>query len=302
MHFLSISDISPGELDSLLDDALEFKQRRRKGATDRKLEGKSVALLFEKPSTRTRVSFEVAVSELGGHAICLNSKDMQLGRGETIEDTAAVMSRYVHAVMARVYSHDTLVKLAATSSVPVINGLSDREHPCQLLADLLTVRENKGKFEGLRFAWIGDGNNVCNSAILACAMTGMKMTVACPAGYEPAPDIIKKAARMGGAVDVVRDPEKAARDADIMYTDVWVSMGDEDEQAERRRDFAPYQINSKLLELAAPDVMVLHCLPAHRGEEISDEAVSLHWQTILEQAENRLHAQKALLVKLIGTR
>ncbi|HIH43805.1 MAG TPA: ornithine carbamoyltransferase, partial [Candidatus Methanoperedenaceae archaeon] len=217
MHFLSISDISPGELDSLLDDATEFRQRRRKGAIDRKLEGKSVALLFEKPSTRTRISFEVAVSELGGHAICLNSKDMQLGRGETVEDTAAVMSRYVHAVMARVYSHGTLVKLAATSSVPVINGLSDREHPCQLLADLLTIRENKGKFEGLRFAWIGDGNNVCNSLLLACAYTGIELTIACPPGYEPNPELLKKAIVAGGKIKITNDPKEAANGADVVY-------------------------------------------------------------------------------------
>lgn len=257
-------------------------------------------MLFEKSSTRTRISFEVAMTELGGHAIFLNYKDIQLGRGESIADTARVMSRYVNALMARVYKHETLIELSENATVPVINGLSDLEHPCQLLADLLTIREYKGKFKGLNFSWIGDGNNVCNSAILACALTGMKMTVACPQGYEPNSDIVEKAKRIGGTINIIRDPVKAAKKADVFYTDVWVSMGDEDEYDRRLHDFKPYQINSKLLEQAKHDVMVLHCLPAHRGEEITADVVDGPNSAVFDQAENRLHVQKALLLKLLS--
>lgn len=257
-------------------------------------------MLFEKSSTRTRISFEVAMTELGGHAIYLNFKDVQLGRGESLADTARVMSRYVHAIMGRVYKHETLTELAKNATVPIINGLSDLEHPCQLLADLLTIREYKGKFNGLNFSWIGDGNNVCNSAILACALTGMNMIVACPEGYEPNHDIVAKAREMGGAVNVTHDPMKAAKKADILSTDVWVSMGDEEEYDQRLHDFKPYQINSKLLEQAKHDVMVLHCLPAHRGEEITAEVVDGPNSAVFDQAENRLHTQKALLLKLLS--
>jgi ornithine carbamoyltransferase len=240
------------------------------------------------------------MTELGGHAIYLNYKDMQLGRGESIADTARVMSRYVHAIMARVYKHETITGLCENSTIPVINGLSDIEHPCQLLADLLTIREYKGKFKGLNFVWIGDGNNVCNSAIIACAITGMKMTVACPEGYEPNMQIVSKARELGGTVNIIRDPLKAAKNADILSTDVWVSMGDEEEYDQRLRDFKPYQINSKLLEQAKHDVMVLHCLPAHRGEEITAEVVDSPNSAVFDQAENRLHIQKALLLKLLS--
>jgi ornithine carbamoyltransferase len=257
-------------------------------------------MIFEKSSTRTRVSFEVAMTELGGHAIYLNYRDIQLGRGESVADTARVMARYVHAIMARVYKHETLTGLSKYATVPVINGLSDLEHPCQILADLLTIREYKGKLKNLNFSWIGDGNNVCNSAILACALTGMKITVACPEGYEPNSEILNKARDIGGTVNVIRDPLKAAKNADILYTDVWVSMGEEEEYEQRLRDFKPYQINSKLLEQAKHDVMVLHCLPAHRGEEITAEVVDGPNSAVFDQAENRLHAQKALLLKLLS--
>lgn len=256
-------------------------------------------MLFEKSSTRTRISFEVAMTELGGHAIFLNYKDIQLGRGESIADTAKVLSRYVNAIMARVYKHETLIELSNNAAVPVINGLSDLEHPCQLLADLLTIREYKGKFKGLNFSWIGDGNNVCNSALLACVLTGMKITVACPPGYEPDGEIVAKAKELGGAVHITHDPLKAAKKADVLYTDVWVSMGDEEEYDQRLRDFKPYQINSKLLEEARHDVMVLHCLPAHRGEEITADVLEGPNSAVFDQAENRLHVQKALLLKLL---
>lgn len=299
-HLLSLADLSYEELIDILDIASDLKEKRARGKTSTGLKNKSLAMIFEKSSTRTRVSFEVAMTELGGHAIYLNYKDIQLGRGESVADTARVMSRYVHAIMARVYKHETLTGLSKYSTVPVINGLSDLEHPCQILADLLTIREYKGKLKGLNFSWIGDGNNVCNSAILACALTGMKITVACPEGYEPRSEILNKARDIGGTVSVIRDPLKAAKNADILYTDVWVSMGDEEEYEQRLRDFKPYQINSKLLEQAKHDVMVLHCLPAHRGEEITAEVVDGPNSAVFDQAENRLHAQKALLLKLLS--
>jgi len=278
-----------------------MKGKRTRGKASNSLKNKTLAMLFEKSSTRTRISFEVAMTELGGHAIYLNYKDMQIGRGESIADTARVMSRYVHAIMGRVYKHETLTELAKYATVPIINGLSDLEHPCQLLADLLTIREYKGKFKGLNFSWIGDGNNVCNSAILACALTGMKITVACPEGYEPNYDIVLKAKELGAVVNVIRDPMKAAKKADILSTDVWVSMGDEEEYDQRLCDFKPYQINSKLLEQAKHDVMVLHCLPAHRGEEITADVVDGPNSAVFDQAENRLHVQKALLLKLLSS-
>ncbi|VVB86964.1 Ornithine carbamoyltransferase [uncultured archaeon] len=299
-HLLSLADLSYEELIDILDIASDLKEKRARGKTSTGLKNKSLAMIFEKSSTRTRVSFEVAMTELGGHAIYLNYKDIQLGRGESVADTARVMSRYVHAIMARVYKHETLTGLSKYSTVPIINGLSDLEHPCQVLADLLTIREYKGKLKNLNFSWIGDGNNVCNSAILACALTGMKITVACPEGYEPNSEIVNKARDIGGTVSVIHDPVKAAKNADILYTDVWVSMGDEEEYDQRLRDFKPYQINSKLLEQAKHDVMVLHCLPAHRGEEITAEVVDGPNSAVFDQAENRLHAQKALLLKLLS--
>jgi ornithine carbamoyltransferase len=299
-HLLSIADLSHSDIINLLDAASDLKEKRKRGKTSDELKYKTLAMLFEKSSTRTRISFEVAMTELGGHAIYLNYKDVQLGRGESVADTARVMSRYVHAIMARVYKHETVKELSKNGTVPVINGLSDMEHPCQLLADLLTIREYKGKFKGLNFAWIGDGNNVCNSAMLACAITGMKMTVACPEGYEPNAEILVKARELGGTVNITRDPLKAAKNADILSTDVWVSMGDEEEYDQRLRDFKPYQINSKLLEQAKHDVMVLHCLPAHRGEEITGEVVDGPNSAVFDQAENRLHIQKALLLKLLS--
>jgi len=299
-HLLSIANLSYSDIINLLDAASDLKEKRKRGKTTDELKNKTLAMLFEKSSTRTRISFEVAMTELGGHAIYLNYKDVQLGRGESVADTARVMSRYVHAIMARVYKHETLTELCEKGTVPVINGLSDLEHPCQLLADLLTIREYKGKFKGLNFAWIGDGNNVCNSAMLACAITGMKMTVACPEGYEPNEQIVSKARELGGTVNIIKDPLKAAKKADILSTDVWVSMGDEEEYNQRLRDFKSYQINSKLLEQAKHDVMVLHCLPAHRGEEITAEVVDGPNSAVFDQAENRLHIQKALLLKLLS--
>lgn len=300
-NLLSISDLSIDEIIELLDMADELKAKRASGMIVEKLKNKSLAMIFEKSSTRTRISFEVAMNELGGHPLYLNYRDLQLGRGETIGDTAQVMSRYVHGIMARVNSHNTLIELGEYASVPIINALSDQEHPCQLLADLMTIREYKGQLEGLKFAWIGDGNNVCNSAILAAAITGMQMSVSCPKGYEPDKDIVDRAREMGGLVEIVPDPKDAAKDADILYTDVWISMGDEDEREQRMHDLGPYQINDALLNVAKDDVMVLHCLPAHRGEEITNEVLTGPHSAILDEAENRLHAQKALLIKLMGS-
>ncbi len=299
-HLLSFAELSYPEIINLLDAASDLKEKRARGKTSTALKNQTLAMLFEKSSTRTRISFEVAMTELGGHAIYLNYKDLQLGRGESLADTARVMSRYVHAIMARVYKHETLIELAKNAAIPVINGLSDLEHPCQLLADLMTIREYKGKFKGLNFVWVGDGNNVCNSAIIACALTGMKMTVACPEGYEPNHDIVLKARGLGGEMNIMRDPSKAVKNADILSTDVWVSMGDEEEYDQRLRDFRPYQVNSKLLDQAKHDVMVLHCLPAHRGEEITADVVDGPNSAVFDQAENRLHAQKALLLKLLS--
>ncbi|MDD5472973.1 MAG: ornithine carbamoyltransferase [Candidatus Methanoperedens sp.] len=299
-HLLSLTDLSYADIINILDTASDLKEKRARGKTSSALKARTLAMLFEKSSTRTRISFEVAMTELGGNAIYLNYKDIQLGRGESVADTARVMSRYVNAIMARVYKHETLIELSKNATVPVINGLSDLEHPCQLLADLLTIREYKGKFKGLNYSWIGDGNNVCNSALLACALTGMKMIVACPEGYEPDNEIVDKAKELGGIISIIHDPMKAAKKADILSTDVWVSMGDEDEYDRRLRDFKPYQINSKLLEQAKHDVMVLHCLPAHRGEEITADVVDGPNSAVFDQAENRLHVQKALLLKLLS--
>ncbi len=297
-HLLSILDFSREEIYELLDIAMYLKKNR--GSVSRVLENRSLAMLFEKPSTRTRISFEVAMTELGGHSLYLGPRDLQLGRGETISDTAKVMSRYVHGIMARVYRHSTLEEMAASASVPVINGLSDLEHPCQLLADLLTIREYKGDFEGLSFAWVGDGNNVCNSAILACSLMGMEVRVATPQGYEPDRGIVERAERLGGRVFLTHSPVEAVRDADVIYTDTWVSMGDEKEAELRLKAFQGYQVDEELVSHAMEDVVVMHCLPAHRGEEITGEVLDGSHSVVFDQAENRLHAQKAVLLKLLG--
>ena len=297
-QLLSVADMGHEEILRLLDLAARMKERR--GSYMDALKGMSLAMIFEKPSTRTRVSFEVAMTELGGHALYLNYADLQLGRSETVCDTASVLSRYVHAITARVYRHETVCELARCAGIPVINALSDVEHPCQLLADLLTIRERKGDLEGLRIAWIGDGNNVCNSLMLGSAITGMNLSVACPAGYEPDARVVARANELGSEVLITDDPVEAAAGADVLYTDVWVSMGDEKEEEKRLSDFSGFQINSDLLGHAKSDSIVLHCLPAHRGEEISAEVLDGEHSVVLDQAENRLHAQKALLVTMIG--
>jgi len=296
-HLISVSDLTHEEVYEILDLAARMKEGRDQYMDV--LKGMSLAMIFEKPSTRTRVSFEVAMTELGGHALYLNHADLQLGRSETICDTASVLSRYVHAIMARVYNHETVRELARCADIPVINALSDMEHPCQLLADLLTIRERKGDLKDLRIAWIGDGNNVCNSLILGSAITGMNLSVACPAGYEPDAGVVARANELGSGVLITNDPTEAASGADVLYTDVWVSMGDEKDEEKRLRDFSGFQINSDLLSRAKSDCIVLHCLPAHRGQEISAEVLDGKHSVVMDQAENRLHAQKALLMTVV---
>lgn len=306
MNLISISDLSNEQITEILDSAEAFRARR--GNHGEPLKGKSLAMIFEKPSTRTRVSLEVACDELGGHALYLSAAELQLGRGETVADTARVLSRYVHGITARVFSHNTVVQLAKYATVPVMNALSDWEHPLQILADLQTMRQRFGMLEGLRIAWIGDGNNVCNSLILASAILGMEITVASPKGYEPKAQILEQAKRLGagggcgdgGLPKVVTEPEVAAKGADVLVTDTWISMGDEGQEAERLRVFGKYQVNAELMGLAAPRAIAMHCLPAHRGQEITDEVMDGPQSAVLDEAENRLHTSKAVFAWLIG--
>jgi ornithine carbamoyltransferase len=246
------------------------------------------------------MSFDVGMYDLGGYALYLNARDTQLGRGETVADTARVMSRYVHGAIMRTYKHETITEFAKYASIPVINALSDKEHPCQIMADSLTLKEKFGELEGLKIAWIGDGNNVCNSLIMASVQTGMEIAVGTPKGYEPDPAAIKFARDNGGKVTVYDDPVKAVTDAHAIYTDTWISMGEEDKKETKLKDFVGYQLDMPLMKKAADDVIVLHCLPAHRGEEITDEVIDSPQSGVWDQAENRLHAQKAILVRLLG--
>lgn len=300
--FLSIDDVSEDELARLLDDAVRVKSEPDKFAGA--LARRNVAMLFEKPSTRTRISFEVAIASMGGHAVVLRSDELQLGRGETIEDTGMVLSRYVDAVVVRTFEQERLERLAAAATVPVINALSDAEHPCQALADLQTVRERRQTLAGTVLAYIGDGNNVAHSLMLAGAKAGMEVRVACPSGYEPEANIGERAARIaaarGGRVVVTQSVAEVASGADVLYTDVWASMGRESEAGERAALFAGYQINSDVVGMAADDCIVMHCLPAHRGEEIAADVIDGPRSVVWDQAENRLHAQKALLARLCG--
>jgi ornithine carbamoyltransferase len=297
--FLSILDISKEQLVQILKEAKQLKTDKKKGKVNDILRGKNLAMIFEKSSTRTHISFEVGMNELGGHALFLNARDMQIWRGEEIRDTARAASRYVSGLMIRAYKHSTIEEFARHATIPVINGLSDLEHPCQLLADIMTIQEHFGSTRNLKVAWVGDGNNVCNSLILSTVLTGMEVTVSTPKGYEPAADIVKKAKTMGGKITLVRKPEQAVKDAEVIITDTWISMGDDDEREERLRVFAGYTIDASLLKLASPDARVLHCLPAHRGQEIADEVMEGGQSLVWDEAENRLHAQKALLVRLL---
>lgn len=298
---ITMLDVQDDILD-ILGDAEEMKKKRDLDAHP--LKGKVLAMIFEKSSTRTRVSFEVGMIELGGFAVTLNTKDLQMGRGETVADTARVLSRYVDGIMYRAFEHTMVKELAKHATVPVINGLDNFEHPCQIMADLLTVKEHLGRLKGVKMAYVGDGNNVCNSLMLGCAMVGMDLACGCPKGYEPDPGVIEKAREIAGRngchLTLVEDPMEAARGANVVYTDVWVSMGQEEEQKLREKIFKPYQVNSRLMSVADPKAIVMHCLPAHRGMEITDEVIDSERSVVLDQAENRLHAQKAIMVALMS--
>jgi ornithine carbamoyltransferase len=301
-HYLSVDDLEPAELAALLDLASRLKTDR--SSYRDALEGRAIALIFEKPSTRTRVSFEVGVAELGAHPVVLSAAELQLGRGETIQDTGRVLSRYADAVVLRTFEQERLEVLASASSIPIVNALSDFEHPCQALADVLTLRERFGELAGRAVAYFGDGNNVAHSLLLAGTKLGMTVRVATPPGFEPIPQVVHRAeeiaAETGGGVELTNDPSEAAIGADALYTDVWASMGQEEEAGERALVFPAYQLNQKLVDVAAPDVAVLHCLPAHRGFEITDEVIDGPHSAVWDQAENRLHTQKALLLHLFG--
>lgn len=297
--FISILDISKDELKGIIADAEKLKRQKKAGVPHALLAGKTLAMIFEKSSTRTHISFEVGMNELGGHALFLNARDMQIWRGEEIRDTARAASRYVSAIMIRAYKHSTIEEFAKFSTIPVINGLSDLEHPCQLLADIMTMKEHFGSLGDLKVAWVGDGNNVCNSLILSTVLTGYDVTVATPKGYEPEEVFVKKARAEGGNVTLVRKPEDAVKGADVIVTDTWVSMGDDAEKDVRMKVFKQYTVDTSLMRLASSDARVLHCLPAHRGQEISDEVMEGGQSLVWDEAENRLHAQKALLVRLL---
>ncbi|RQG94555.1 ornithine carbamoyltransferase [Natrarchaeobius chitinivorans] len=297
-HFLEIDDVTNDELESILDRATAYKRAQNEGEDHEDLDGQTLGMIFQKPSTRTRVSFETGMTQLGGHAVFLGEDDIQLGHGEPLKDTSRTLSRYVDAVMARVFKHDNIEVLAEYASVPVVNGLTDDAHPCQTLADLLTIREHEGGFDDVSVAWIGDGNNVAQSFAVGAALAGIDLTIATPAGYGIDDDVRARARALGGEPTLTNDPVDAAADADVIYTDVWISMGQEDERDVRMNDFEGFQVNADLLS-QAPDASVMHCLPAHRGEEVTDDVVESDRSIVFDQAENRLHAQKALLSWLL---
>jgi len=298
-HLLKLQDLSRQEITEILDLADQLKYEKKNGIPHPHLAGKTLGMIFQKSSTRTRVSFEAGMYQLGGSALFLSPRDLQIGRGEPIQDTARVLSRYLDGIMIRTFDQAEVEALAEYGTIPVINGLTDYCHPCQVLADLMTMREYKGKLEGLKFCFIGDGNNMANSLIVGGIKMGMKVAIGCPADYQPDADIMKWAAENGDFL-CTDDIFAAAADADVLYTDVWASMGQEDEAEARKKIFADYQINDRLMAVAHDDCMVMHCLPAHRGEEITAEVFEAHADEIFDEAENRLHAQKAVMVKLMG--
>lgn len=303
---LTVGAVSPAKVAQLLRLATQLKSKRRRGLVYQPLVGATLGLLFEKPSTRTRVSFEAGMNQLGGQSLFLSTTDIQLCRGETIADTARVLSRYLDGLVIRTYDHAIVEEWAQQATIPVINGLTDLCHPCQALSDLLTIQEKKGTLKGVKFAYVGDGNNVSNSLVEAAAKVGMRISVACPGGYEPDQRIVDmariEAEKTGATVTLTDNPHIAVKEADVIYTDVWISMGREREQSRRLKILAPYQLNERLLKGARPDVIVMHCLPAHRGQEITAGVLDGKHSVVLDQAENRLHMQKAILVEWLSAR
>lgn len=301
---LSLKDLGTEEILSLLELSMDLKRDWKDGKSSRLLKGKTLAMIFQKPSTRTRLSFETGMLQLGGNAIYLSSNDLQLARGESIEDTARTLSLYVDLIMARVYAHSDIEKLASFSSVPVINGLSDAFHPCQILADLLTIQEQKKTLKGLKIAWIGDGNNVCNDLVLGCSKIGINISVACPTGFEPSEEVLevarKEVEKHSMEMTITEDPLEAVQDADVLATDTFISIGKDEERQQREEIFLPrYQVNSALLRLAKEDCIFMHCLPASRGKEVTSDVIDGKASVVWNQAENRLHVQKALMSMLL---
>ncbi len=297
---LTLAEFTPEEVALILDEAVKIKALQKSRIPYRPLRGRTLAMVFQKPSNRTRVSFEVGMYHLGGHALPLSPQEIQIGKRETPSDTGRVLARYIDAIMVRTFDHEELEELATAADVPVINGLSDSHHPCQALADLLTVREEIGELEGVKITYVGDGNNVAHSLALGCALTGAQLTIAHPEGHGPEPKVIGLAARLGDAPTITEDPQEGVAGARVVYTDVWASMGQEAEAEERKKKFMPYQVNDELMSRAAPGAIFLHCLPAHRGEEVTAGVIDGPRSRVFDQAENRLHAQKALLYLLLG--
>lgn len=298
-HLLKLSDLSENDIMEILNLADQLKYEKRHNIPHEYLKGKSLGMIFQKSSTRTRVSFETGMYQLGGQALFLSNRDLQIGRGEPVEDTAKVLSRYLDGIMIRTFEQKEVEDLAKYGSIPIINGLTDYAHPCQVLADLMTIREYKGEFDNLKLTFVGDGNNMANSLIVGCLKVGMRVAIACPKTHQPASEVLEFAKAYGDKFLMTDDVLQACKDADVIYTDVWASMGQEGEAEERKKTFAGYQVNDKTMAVAKKDAMVLHCLPAHRGEEITAEVIEKH-QEIFDEAENRLHAQKAVLVKLMA--
>jgi ornithine carbamoyltransferase len=302
--FLGLGDYSPEEIRYLIDLAIDLKQKQKNGEVYQPLKGKTLGMIFEKSSTRTRVSFEVGMYQLGGHALFLSKNDLQIGRGESIHDTAQTMSRYLDGIMIRTYAHRTVIDLARWATIPVINGLTDLSHPCQALADYQTILEHKGKLAGLKLAYIGDGNNMVHSLMIGAAKLGIHISIASPEGYDMDDTIIRQAQEIatvtGSEIVITRDPIEAVQDADVIYTDVWASMGFESEQQDREQAFKDFQVNEELVKHAKPDYLFMHCLPAHRGEEVSEGVIDGSNSIIFDQAENRLHAQKAVMAAILS--
>ena len=301
--FLTLKDFTRQEIEEMVSLGIDLKAKQKAGIPTPILEGKTLGMIFQKSSTRTRVSFEVGMYQLGGSALFLSTNDLQIGRGEPIKDTARVLSRYLDGIMIRTYSHADVEELAAYADIPVINGLTDDYHPTQVIADLITIQEHKGKLAGIKFAYVGDGNNMTHSLMIGCAKVGMDVTVACPDGYMPNPEVVALAqgyaAESGGSVTVMHDPKEAVKGVDVIYTDTWASMGQEAEKEIRKKAFAGYQVDDALMALAKPDAIFMHCLPAYRGMEVTDEVMESAQSVVFDEAENRLHAHKAIMVSVM---